>query len=69
MKEIATRQDVQSFSIDWNRYLENFLLSQSGLSQKTVQAYRGGVSRFIRFMQEQSIDRPLPDDIHVYIRM
>ncbi|MBN2324627.1 MAG: tyrosine-type recombinase/integrase [Spirochaetes bacterium] len=69
MKEIVKRQDVQNFSIDWKQYLENFLLSQSGLSQKTVQAYRGGVSRFICFMQEQGIDRPLPDDIHVYIRM
>jgi len=66
MNELATKNDIKDFEIDWNVYLQNFLIAQSGLSKKTVNAYRTGVRQFIAYLEMNEIDRPLPDDIHHY---
>lgn len=66
MNELATKKDVQEFSIDWNVYLKNFLRTQH-LSFKSIKSYQQGVSSFLAFMREREIERPLPDDIHDYL--
>lgn len=66
MNELATRNDVETFEIDWSNYLRNFLITQSGLSIKTVKAYRTGVTQFISWIEAKEINKPLPDDIHQY---
>lgn len=67
MNELTVRNDIQTHQHDWQLYLANFLRTQSGKAYKTIKAYRGGISSFLRFMEEKEILEPLPDDIHDYL--
>lgn len=67
MNDLITKDQIKSFSIDWNYCLDNFLRTQNGLAYKTIKAYRSGVSCFLDYLTEQDIPKPLPDDIHDYL--
>jgi len=64
---IAIRNEVQAEGIDWTFYRDNFLRSQKGLKYKTVQAYRGGVNSFIKWLELTGITAPVPDDLYDYL--
>ncbi len=66
MKELATKQDIQNFEVDWKFYLKNFIVTQSGLSHKTAKTYKTAITKFISYLDDNEINRPLPDDIHEY---
>ena len=64
---LMVRNEVQGEGIDWQFFRDNFLRSQKGRKYKTVQAYKGGVNSFIRWMEAQRIEQPTPDDLYDYL--
>lgn len=66
MNDLIKKESIQDFKIDWKYYLQTFLITQSGLSTKTIAAYRTAVVKFLTYMNDNGIERPLPDDIHQY---
>lgn len=67
MNDLITKQDLQNFKIDWQYYLQTFITTQSGLSHKSIKAYKTAITRFIDYLERNDIDRPVPDDIHEYL--
>lgn len=66
MNDLTTKQDVQNFNIDWDYYLKTFLITQSGLNGNTVKGYRTAITKFLTYLSDNEINRPMPDDIHAY---
>lgn len=64
---IAIRNEVQTESIDWTYFRDNFLRAQKGRSYKTVLAYKGGVNSFIKWLELTGVDHPVPDDLYDYL--
>lgn len=67
MNELALKNDIQTHQHDWQFYLANFLRTQNGKSYRTIKAYEGGIKSFLRFLEDNDIEKPLPDDIHDYL--
>ena len=66
MKDLIKRDEVQTEGIDWEFFRDNFLRSQKGLSYKTVTSYRTGINCFTKWIQQEGITHPVPDDIYNY---
>lgn len=66
MNDLIAKQNIQDFKIDWNYYLKTFLITQSGLSQRTIRGYKTAITKFIVYLQDNEINAPMPDDIHEY---
>ena len=65
---LAVREEIQQHCIDWSYNLECFLRTFEGRSPETIRSYRFAVKKFIAFLQENNIDRPLPDDLYDYVK-
>jgi len=66
MNDLIIKNQVQEQGPDWKLFRDNFLRSQKGLAYKTVKSYQNGINCFLRWLQDQGIDRPLPDDLYNY---
>ncbi len=66
MNELATRPQIQEHEIDWQYYLQTFLITQSGLASRSIQNYRTAINKFLTYLADNEINAPVPDDIHAY---
>ncbi len=64
MNELITKDEIQKEGPDWEYFKQNFLRSQQGLSCKTVSTYKTGINCFTRWLGQEDIERPVPDDIY-----
>ena len=66
MNDLIIRPEIQEHSIDWQYYLQTFLISQSGLNPKTIASYRTAITKFLTYLEDNEINKPVPDDVHCY---
>ena len=66
MNDLTVRPEIQEHNIDWQYYLQTFLITQSGLNSNTVKGYKSAISKFITYLADNEINAPVPDDVHAY---
>ncbi len=68
-KTLITQNEIKQYSIDWNYHMQNFLFRRPkfGNNPNSPHTYRTALQAFFRYMQENHITIPLPDDVLGFI--
>lgn len=60
---------VKPHSVNWQYYRDTFIFKRSGFGNTahSPATYRNAINCFLRYMEEEHVSRPTPDDLYGYL--